>query len=68
MYLFLVPTAITVAIILTTVLLKVYRECAPDLSNARPHWADNALGFTVLVCSLLASLGIGIKIANYLFG
>lgn len=66
--LFFGPAVLCFTIILTTILLKVYRECTPDLSDAKPSWVENWLAvFTVASC-LVTSLGIGIKLANYLFG
>lgn len=68
MFIFLAPTAIVVTIILTAALLKVYRECMPNISDAKPSWLGDILGFVVLITSLVMSLGVGIKVANYLFG
>lgn len=68
MHLFLGPTAIAITIILTEILLKVYRECSPDTPHLRHGWVDTTFGLVVVICSYLMSLGIGIKVANYLFG
>ena len=65
MFIFLAPTVAAITILLTVILLKVYRECSPDTSQLRHSWMDTAF---VAVCSFLMSLGIGIKLANYLFG
>lgn len=68
MYLFLTPTLIAVTLILGEILLKIYRECKPDLSDVKPHWIDDLTGFLVFISSYTMSFGIGIKVASYLFG
>lgn len=69
MFMLLVPTAAAITILLTVILLKVYRECMPDnLTSLKYAWVEDSLGLVFMACTFLMSLGIGIKVANLLFG
>ncbi len=67
MYFFLVPTVVTIATILTEIMLNVYRRSRPEVKPSG-HWAATLWGLIVVISVYLMNIGIGIKVAKYLFG